>query len=228
MSDLTPTPSEPVDPPTPTGQRTRLVLVVVAVLVAIGLAVGGVLIATHGDDDDTGGAAPAPCGSVISRETDRTQQHTNDEDVDYADAPPSFGAHFPQWEPFGRAFYGDDRPPVSHLVHNLEHGYTIAWYDETIAEDDDAMDDLADIAQDYQDEQERFIAVPWRSSDGDDFPKGMHVALTRWSADPADPADLDAQRGNWLYCGGVEADAIDDFVEAFPNERSPEPGIPLE
>ena len=32
----------------------------------------------------------------------------------------------------------DDRPTLEALVHNLEHGYTILWYDETIADDDDA------------------------------------------------------------------------------------------
>lgn len=190
-------PSAPLTPlpPPDAGQRNRLLLIVVASVVAVGLAIGGVVLATGDDDEGSGtdlsATTSAPCGEIISRETDRTTTHT-EEPVTYADAPPAFGKHWPVWAAFGRPFYSSDRPEVSQLVHNLEHGFTIAWYDETAAEDEELLDELELIATDFQSEQERFVAVPWRSEDGD------------------------------------HADAIEDFVETFPNEQSPEPGIALE
>ena len=34
-------------------------------------------------------------------------------------------------------------------MHNLEHGYTILWYDETIADDDDMMNAIEGIADKF-------------------------------------------------------------------------------
>lgn len=209
--------------------RTRGVLIALLTIVAVVLAIGGVVLATNGDDEpNVGDAAAAPCAEVITRPTDRTQEHVVDEDISYADAPPSFGKHFAQWAPFERAFYTDDRPPVSFLVHNLEHGYTIAWYDEVAAGNEATMGALETLADSYLADHERFLVVPWRPADGGDFPEGMHVAVTRWTADAANPADLTKQRGNWLYCGGADEDAIRAFFEEFPNTESPEPGIPAQ
>ncbi len=44
----------------------------------------------------------------------------------------------------------EDRPPLGRLVHNQEHGYTILWYDETIAGDADEMDTLRGLAGKFQ------------------------------------------------------------------------------
>jgi hypothetical protein len=169
----------------------------------------------------------APCGEVITKPTDENQQHINaPTPISYADAPPAFGEHRPDWAPFGRAFYSSDRPEVGNLVHSMEHGYTIAWYDDTAAADDGLVADLKEIADDYQADHERFIAAPWHDTDGDAFPEGMHVALVRWSAKADDPSNQTLQRGNWMYCGGVDADAISTFFKTWPNEESPEPGLP--
>ncbi|WOI45580.1 DUF3105 domain-containing protein [Acidovorax sp. BLS4] len=74
--------------------------------------------------------------------------------VDYADAPPAFGAHWNEAgvapAPFAKKFYTDqDRPELEALVHNLEHGYTILWYDSTIAGDKTAMDEIEAIADKF-------------------------------------------------------------------------------
>ena len=37
-------------------------------------------------------------------------------------------------------------PRSKQLVHNLEHGYTILWYDETVADDDEQMQAVEDLA----------------------------------------------------------------------------------
>ena len=54
----------------------------------------------------------------------------------YTDSPPAFGKHYITPDAMARKFYTDkDRPALGTLVHNEEHGYTILWYDDTIAKD---------------------------------------------------------------------------------------------
>jgi hypothetical protein len=172
-------------------------------------------------------ASAAACDPVKTTPTDKNQNHIPEgKAITYTDAPPAFGEHRPQAAAFGRSFYtASDRPEVAQLVHNEEHGYTIAWYVETAAKDKTEMDDLEAIAKKYQDSNERFIAAPWLSSDGDAFPDGKHIALTRWSADAGKPSDQAKQRGNWQYCGAVSGSVISDFFDTWPNNESPEPGI---
>jgi hypothetical protein len=172
-------------------------------------------------------ASAAACDPIVTKPTDKNQNHIPEGTaITYKDAPPAFGEHRPSPAAFGRPFYtAADRPEVATLVHNEEHGYVIAWYDETAAKDKNEMDDLEAIAKKFQDDDGRFIAVPWTSSDGAAFPDGKHIALTRWSADASKPDDQSKQRGNWQYCGAVSGSAISDFFDKWTNKESPEPGI---
>jgi hypothetical protein len=172
-------------------------------------------------------ASAAACDPIKTTPTDKNQNHIPEgKPITYATTPPAFGEHRPQAAAFGRPFYtASDRPEVAQLVHNEEHGYTIAWYDETAAKDKTEMDDLEAIAKKYQDSNERFIAAPWLSSDGEAFPDGKHIALTRWSADAGKPSDQAKQAGNWQYCGSVSGSVISDFFDKWSNKESPEPGI---
>ncbi|RNL62950.1 DUF3105 domain-containing protein [Nocardioides marmoriginsengisoli] len=209
---------------------TRLRRLAGALAVSAAVATGAVACGGSDDAPEAGGGsttAPAPCDAVITKPTDENQQHINEPTpITYTDAPPAFGEHRPEYAPFGRAFYSSDRPEVGNLVHSLEHGYTIAWYDDTLAEDTAALASLETIATDYMANRERFIAAPWREEDGAAFPEGRHVALVRWSADADDPTDQTKHRGNWMYCGGVDRKAISTFFDTWPNEESPEPGLP--
>ena len=172
-------------------------------------------------------ASAAACNPIETKPTDKNQNHIPEgKAISYADAPPAFGEHRPQAASFGRPFYTtSDRPEVAQLVHNEEHGYTIAWYDETAAKDSAEVKALQAIAKKYQDDNVRFIAAPWTKDDGAAFPDGKHVALTRWSADAKNPSDQAKQAGNWQYCGSVSGSVIADFVDKWPNKESPEPGI---
>jgi hypothetical protein len=167
----------------------------------------------------------ASCDDILTKKTDHNQQHIPDPTpITYPDSPPSFGPHRPSPAAFERKFYtAQDRPEVATLVHNLEHGYTILWYDETISKDQKQKDAIEAIAKKM--DQERFIAAPWTSDDGKAFPDGKHVALTRWTADAKDPSNESLQRGNWQYCGGVSGQVVGNFVDKWPNAESPEPGI---
>ena len=125
--------------------------------------------------------------------------------VDYEDAPPAFGPHWNEAgvapAPIERKFYtADDRPELEALVHNLEHGYTILWYDETIADDDDAMTEIRGDRRQVRrhDELPRQVhrrAVDVRRRGGKKFPDGQHVAFTHWSAGGAGETDAKKQVG---------------------------------
>jgi hypothetical protein len=169
----------------------------------------------------------AACDAIETKPTDHNQNHIPEGTaITYKDAPPAFGEHRPTPAAFGRPFYtSSDRPEVAQLVHNEEHGYTIIWYDDTAAKDKTEMDNVEAIAKKYQVKNVRVIAAPWTSSDGDAFPDGKHIALTRWSADADNPSDESKQRGNWQYCGSASGSVISTFVAKWPNAQSPEPGI---
>ena len=171
--------------------------------------------------------AAADCDPVETKPTDKNQNHIPEGTaITYADAPPSFGEHRPQPASFGRPFYtAGDRPEVGQLVHNLEHGYTIVWYDETAAEDNTEMNSLEAIADKLQAKKIRFIAAPWTKDDGAAFPDGKHIALTRWTADADDPGDQSKQRGNWQYCSATSGTVVADFVDKWGQDESPEPNV---
>jgi hypothetical protein len=172
------------------------------------------------------GVGAGSCQDVVTKKATGQQQH---EDVgtriSYADAPPAFGPHYPTPAPFGRTFYtAKDRPQVEYLVHNLEHGYTLLWYDDTVAEDDEQLNAVKAIADKFEGTgpTNKFIAVPWTSEDGKAFPAGMHVALTHWSVGAG--ASKPQQQGIWQYCKAPSGAAVSSFTKDYPYSDSPEPG----
>ncbi|MET3963001.1 hypothetical protein ABIE44_002935 [Marmoricola sp. OAE513] len=228
-------------------ERTRSLLILGACIIVVGALIGSAAFVAIKDSRDKDALAKkklasigktesaAGCDPIKTTKTDGQQNHIPDgTPITYNDAPPSFGNHRPSPTAFGRPFYSADRPEVAALVHNLEHGYVIAWYDETAAKDDKQMDQLKAIAEKFQNAQGRFIAVPWYTkehdglpADGKAFPDGKHIALTRWSADAENPGDTSKQAGNWQYCTSVSGGVMDAFFNKYTNEQSPEPGQPL-
>ncbi len=146
--------------------------------------------------------------------------------VDYTEQPPSFGQHYDTPAPFTKRFYTmQDRPAVETLVHNLEHGYTIAWYRaDAPADQITALENASKTftASEF-DVNQKFIAAPWDAADGSAFPEGKNVVLARWTADPNNPSDTATQRGVEQACGAVSGQAIADFMAKYPAASSPEP-----
>jgi hypothetical protein len=70
---------------------------------------------------------------------------------------------------------------------------------------------------------DKFIAAPWSDADGAGFPAGKNIVITRWTADPNDPADVTKQRGVRQACTTVSGAAIQDFMAKYPVDSSPEP-----
>jgi hypothetical protein len=169
----------------------------------------------------------AGCQKLVKKEATGSSQHRPDGTViDYADAPPAFGPHYATPAAFSRKFYTeDDRPKLENLVHNLEHGYNVLWYDETVAENSDELDQVKAIASKFEGDKlsDKFIAVPWRPEDGKSFPEGTHIALTHWSVGGAKPGESAKQQGIWQYCAKPSGAVVSTFVKDYPYTDSPEP-----
>jgi hypothetical protein len=218
-------------------QRTekRRTLVIVAVCAVVAIAIVAVPAwqvlkqekAAAGDLVTLGVAeGKAGCQDVTTKSAEGNNDHRQEgSQIAYADAPPAFGPHYPQPAAFDRKFYtADDRPAVSYLVHNLEHGYNILWYDETIAGNPDDLNVVKAISKKFEGKKlsDKFIAVPWTEKDGKAFPDGTHVALTHWSM--GDDPQGKKQVGVWEYCAAPSGEAVDSFVKDYPYTDSPEPG----
>lgn len=163
--------------------------------------------------------AAAMCDAVITDTATGGQQHVDaGVHVDYATVPPSSGRHFSIPATVNsRGFYtASDSPPVEQLVHNLEHGYTVVWYDPKIdAGQLSTLKDLAGLLH-GKGKYVKFIAAPWDTSRGA-FPTGKPIALSHWAADG---------HGYREFCGQTSGDAIVTFMNTYPATDSPEPNTP--
>lgn len=172
-------------------------------------------------------ADEAGCTDLVTKKAEGNSDHREvGTDLGYDASPPAAGPHYPTWVPLERKFYSpQDRPEVGFLVHNLEHGYTILWYDETVAEDEEKLAQVKAIANKFQGEsyENKFIAAPWTSADGDPFPNDAHIALTHWSMGGTNDVP-EGQHGVTQYCAEPSGEAVATFVEDFPYTDSPEPG----
>ncbi|MDN5894522.1 MAG: DUF3105 domain-containing protein [Nocardioides sp.] len=169
------------------------------------------------------------CQKIITKKASGSQEHVQPgTDVTYTDSPPAFGKHEVYPDSMERKLYtAEDRPRLEMLVHNQEHGYTMLWYDETIAKDSEQMSELRAIATKLKgtgNMRLKFKALPWTKEDGDPFPNDQHVALTHWSKGGKD-AELSEKKqvGVWKYCDSVSGEALDDFMLKYDFFDSPEP-----
>jgi len=181
------------------------------------------------------GAGADVCGEVTEEEATGSGDHVDkSQQVTYDHAPPAFGAHWNEAglapAPINERYYTkDSRPELESLVHNLEHGYTILWYDETIADDSSQVAAIKAMAAtlDANDTNQRlkFKAAPWTSEDaeetGKDFPKGQHIAFTHWRNDAA----ASKQWGAWQYCTEASGEALKKFMTDYPFTDAPEPFV---
>lgn len=93
---------------------------------------------------------------------------------EYNSDPPSSGPHYAEELPAGFYETNDYLFPAGYLVHNLEHGYVIFWYNcdlldeagcaELKSQIQTVMDDLGGV---------KMIAYPWPSLD-------VPFAMTSW------------------------------------------------
>ena len=209
-------------------RRTTIVFVVIAVLVAAGLIAAAVVFGggAGGIDIASLGAkkAAASCDEVNVTDGDISGQHVgpgaSSEElasrtfVQYATTPPTGGDHYLQTAPANKNFYDrDDAMLPERLVHNLEHGYVVVWYDEQASDDD--VDKLRQIAKNVKKVSDRFgrkfIVAPY---DRGDFAGDKNVGLTAWGASQ--------------LCERASGEAIKAFIDDFrapggSKAKAPEP-----
>jgi hypothetical protein len=207
-------------------RRTLLVggaagVVVLALIVAV-----GVVIRKQVQDSDMTRvgvtAAAASCDPVTNDPSTGVSDHIgpgtdfpNETTVKYATIPPSSGKHLAVPIVPARDFYtAKDRPAVETLVHNLEHGYTIVWYDASTPKAQvDELKKLSPLARDDKSTgPAKFIVAAWDESRGA-FPTGKHIAFSHWGA----------KNGHRQLCGQVSGEAIKTFIGKYPYSDSPEP-----
>lgn len=164
----------------------------------------------------------AACSPATTKDANGSGKHlTIGVPIPYQDAPPAFGPHWGNFLQGSeiRTFYSpEDRPQLERLVHSLEHGHTILWYDDTIKAGSEGYKQVQAIA-DKLGLDSYFIAAPWTAKDesGKSFPSGKHVALTHWTG----PSK---QQGVTQYCGKPSGKVVADFVKKYPKDDAPEPG----
>jgi len=148
--------------------------------------------------------------------------------VKYGTVPPSNGPHHAV--PAGvsddrRFFTAADRPAMEVLVHNLEHGYTVLWYDQSAGEAKKAeLQELAKVTNKIDAATNKFIVSAWDPSYGE-LPAGKKFALSHWSATlGSDKTSVASQAGHRQLCGDLSGEVVKAFVEKFPRTSAPEPG----
>lgn len=174
---------------------------------------------------DLGAAASAAsCDAVVDDKASGTQDHQPEgTPIAYPVSPPSSGPHYAVWAPFGKKFYGDDdRPPVPQLVHNLEHGYTILWYNEATANNKEQVELIEKISKAKLPESsnDKFIAAPFKAADGAAWPAGKNIAFSHWSGNQQGQTTA---LGHRQFCGSVSGEALKQFMDKFPAQDAQEP-----
>jgi hypothetical protein len=219
-------------------ERRRTLLAVAPALV-LAVVIGVVVYLQVRDDAvrsntdlaELGAPAAEVCNDVVTETAEGQNDHRDEgTPIDYGQSPPAMGPHWGQFLVAGqiRKFWTqDDRPPVERLVHSLEHGWTIVWYDDTIADDDATMDELRAIADEYSgtNPEDKVMVAPWTEEDGGAFPDDSHIALTHWSMGGTN-GNPEGPVGVWQYCSEVSGEAVDQFVVDYPYSDAPEPGAP--
>ncbi len=214
-------------------ERKRTLTIVGAAGVVVAIMGGAVAYAIVSDDNRVpdgaltslgATASAAKCDPVTNDQASGSSDHVEGT-VKYATVPPSSGRHNPAPEFPSAAFYtADDRPPMEKLVHNLEHGYTVLWYDSTAtAQQQATLKAIGAKARDTSVARDKFIVSAWDPAYGT-FPAGKHFALSHWAATPATEAAAAVQAGHRQLCGDVSGAVVNDFITAYPLTSAPEPG----
>ena len=219
-------------------ERRRTLTIVGAAGVVVALMAGAVTYAIVTDDKRVPSGSLASLGVAASEAscdpetTDKAVgggEHVganttkpNETRVKYTTVPPSTGAHYGAGEYPNRQFYtAEDSPRVESLVHNLEHGYTVLWYDKAATDKQLAtLKAVAKQANQTTAARDKFIVSAWDTAYGT-FPPGKPFALSHWSAEPG---DLTKQAGNRQLCGDVSGAVVNDFITKHPLTSAPEPG----
>jgi hypothetical protein len=125
----------------------------------------------------------------------------------YNSDPPTSGKHYEAT--LNAGFYNEGdvgaTHPEGHLIHNLEHGYVIFWYNCSLISESECTD-LKGQIQDVMADENNFkvIAFPWSTID-------VPVVMTSW--------------GRIMEMENFDPQVAQQFVQARRN-KAPEPNAP--
>ncbi|GAB3074203.1 hypothetical protein GCM10027053_44880 [Intrasporangium mesophilum] len=221
-------------------ERRRLLVVIgacVAIVAIIGAAIAWAVIGEQNKKNEAlaainGDVAAASCDPITNDPASGSSEHvgpgTNQPNVtkiDYSTVPPSSGKHFAVPAVNSRKIYTTaDAPAVETLVHNLEHGYTILWYDRSVEKEQaSAFQALSTQINAMKESGNKFIISPWNPAYGA-FPAGKKYALSHWAATlDQSTGQISNQMGHRELCGGLNTTVVENFVKKFPWSSAPEP-----
>jgi hypothetical protein len=149
--------------------------------------------------------AASMVGQAVAVDPDRGHIDDNTDPGAYTTNPPTSGHHYATWKQAGFYEANTDPYPQGYLVHNLEHGYIIFWYNCTILSETECTELKAQIRT-VMDGAGNFkvIAYPWDQID-------VPLVMTSW--------------GYTLSMETFNAEQATIFIEQHRN-RAPEPEAP--
>jgi len=148
----------------------------------------------------------SPAGNHVATPIDYAKEPYGDTRGGTAPIPPTGGKHNAVSLGDTTRFYPlSEKPRPERAVHNLEHGYIVAWYDSKLPASE--VTKLESLAKDPA--FSRLLVVGWWQSD---LPSDKHVVLTSW--------------GRTDRCGTVSDDVVKRFYSDHLNSNlSPEAGL---
>ncbi len=197
-----------------------------AAVVILALAAAGFLLTSGGDDDGGGGgdtaadvlpgggevpdqeitdldeaakAAGCELESFPGEEGNRDHITDPNEVPEYSSNPPSEGRHT---DPPAEDGSYEEAPDVKQLVHNLEHGRVIVWFQKTLP-----ANQRANLKALFDEDPYQMVLVP------NETDMTYQVAATAWNRDP-EPLGT----GRLLGCDTYN-DEVFDAIRAFKDEH---------
>jgi hypothetical protein len=148
----------------------------------------------------------SPAANHVPNATiDYTKQKYGDTEGGAQPIPPSGGPHNPVTLGDKNRFYPlSQKPRPERAVHNLEHGYVVAWYDSGLSAAD--VTELQTLAKDPT--LSELLVVGWWQGP---LPLGKHVVLTSW--------------GRTDRCASASPDVIKAFYSAHVNDKKLAPEV---
>ena len=190
-------------------RRSNMITIGIALVIAAAVTV--FIVSERSGDSEV---PPAPEGVATSEAgCDEIEDHEEEgnshvapgTDVEYKTSPPTSGDHMET--PADPGFYPDTVEEES-LVHNLEHGQIVIWYDPAASQDiKDNLQELANTANDVDALPAAQPTGPILAAPYDEVPQGKSLVLTAWTHSQA--------------CSSYSLDAINEFREKYQG-RGPE------
>jgi hypothetical protein len=188
-------------------ERTRNIVIggVIALVVVAGVA----WLATQSRERDSGETVPIPQVQAVEEMSEIVHVAEGTDPGPYNSDPPTSGKHYATQafadfvDEDGLESFGEF--PAGYLVHSLEHGYVIFWYNCEVLIDTECQDLKDDIKQvmgrvgDF-----KVIGFPWPTID-------VPVVLTSW--------------GRMLRFQEFDTNVAEQYVRNFRNQ-APEPNAP--